>query len=91
MGIRNSKRDAIEEYEEYRYNNWPPSPADERQGSIIPATSASLAATIVTVGAAFIAANVGLALVLAPSRPKLEDDPMCGRTMGGEVGLSTTL
>ena len=88
MGILNSKKRDIYEFED---NDWPPPTLDQRQDSIATAIPlhTSLVATLVTVGVAVIAANIGLALIPTPPRQTLENDRMCGLPSGGQVILNT--
>ena len=87
MGIFSSKTSSAEEYEEYEHKYWSAAVPSERQASGSPVLNTSLVSTLATVGAAFVAANIGMALlgVVGPHRPTLENDWMCGTTEGGEV------
>ena len=90
MGLFNSKTTQAEdyEYEDFTYKQLPPFPSDqrvERQDTSI-SDALSSVTTLITVGVAFVAANLFLAVALKPERQKLENDAMCGVTTGGEVG-----
>ena len=89
MGLFNSKARLDEEdyYEEFTYKQLPPNPITEHieRQETPTSDSASRTTTLITIGAAFVAANILLALALKPDRPKLENDLMCGIPSGGQV------
>ena len=86
MGLFNSITRQNYDYEDFTNKQWPPFPTNhvERQET---STSDNLSKTtsLLTIGAAFVAANLLLAIVLKPDRPKLVNDHMCGIPTGGEV------
>ena len=94
MGLFNSKSRQAEDYyyEEFTYKQWPPFPTNQvmRQETSTPDTL-SRTTTLITVGAAFVAANLLLAIALKPDRPKLENDHMCEIPTGGKVVKTTIL
>eukprot|EP00091_Calanus_sinicus_P012490 TRINITY_DN28108_c0_g1_i1.p1 TRINITY_DN28108_c0_g1~~TRINITY_DN28108_c0_g1_i1.p1 ORF type:complete len:105 (-),score=24.12 TRINITY_DN28108_c0_g1_i1:186-500(-) len=89
MGLFHSKASLEEEgdYEEFTYKQLPPFPTSqhvERQDTSPPDTD-SRTTTLMTIGAAFVAANLLLAIALKPERPKLENDHMCGIPTDGKA------
>lgn len=88
MGLFNSKTTPAEdyEYEDFTYKQLPPFPSDQHVERQETSTSDAFSrmTTLITVGVAFVAANLFLAIALKPERHKLENDAMCGVTTGGE-------
>ena len=88
MGLFNSKtRLEEEDFGEFTYKQLPPFPAPQHVARQETATSENFSrtTTIITVGAAFVAANLLLAIALKPDRPKLQNHHMCGIPSGGKV------
>eukprot|EP00092_Neocalanus_flemingeri_P089550 GFUD01113320.1.p1 GENE.GFUD01113320.1~~GFUD01113320.1.p1 ORF type:complete len:134 (+),score=38.30 GFUD01113320.1:30-431(+) len=84
MGIFHSRIKSPDVLEDFSYKTFPvfpPVQPPDRQGT----EDSSLPATLATIAAAFLLANVLLAVALQPDRPKLEDDAMCGMTTGGKA------
>ena len=89
MGLFNSKTRQVEDYdyEDFTYKQWPPFPTNQHVERQETSTSDNLSkpTTLITIGAAFVAANLLLAIALKPDRPMLVNDHMCGIPTGGKV------
>ena len=86
MGLFSSKATQGEEYdyEDFTSKQLPHFPSAQHVDRQETSTYDGLS-TLITVGVAFVAANLFLAIALKPERHKLENNAMCGMPTGGEV------
>jgi len=86
MGIFNSRNKLAEDDEDFSFKDFSPFPQVQQVPRQDTSTEdISSTSFLLTVGTAFIVANVLLAVALAPKRYKLENDDRCGIATGGEA------
>merc|ERR1711892_631318 len=86
MGIFNSRNKLAEDDEDFSIKDFSPFPQVQQVPRQDTSTEdISSTSFLLTVGTAFIVANVLLAVALAPKRYKLENDNRCGIPTGGEA------
>merc|ERR1711892_932815 len=86
MGIFNSRNKLAEDDEDFSIKDFSPFPQVQQVPRQDTSTDdISSTSFLLTVGTAFIVANVLLAVALAPKRYKLENDNRCGIPTGGEA------
>merc|ERR1711892_326769 len=86
MGIFNSRNKQAEDDEDFSFKDFSPFPQVQQVPRQDTSTEdISSTSFLLTVGTAFIVANVLLAVALAPKRYKLENDDRCGIATGGEA------
>ena len=92
MGLFNSKATQAEDYdyEDFTSKQLPHFPSAQHVDRQETSTYDGLS-TLITVGVAFVAANLFLAIALKPERHKLENDAMCGMPTGGEVRMENNI